>query len=108
MKRVWWMNRMGDMVEPRGGDTTSLELLNGKVVSVTAAAAEDAAQMGEHRYIVVTDEPTLEDLMATANLSDVLVIGQDAPREEVIRPSPRVRPLGQRRVWMECLNRRLD
>lgn len=107
MKRVWWMNRMGDMVEPRGGDTTSLELLQGKVLSVTAAAAADVAEMGEHRYIVVTDEPTLEELIEQAALSKVLVI-EPQTREEVIGHQPRLRPLGQRRVWMECRNRRLD
>ncbi len=107
MNRVWWMDPFGMMFQPSSGDRKTIEQLTGKVVSVTAAHADDCEGMADYKYIVVTDEPTIGELLDTAALAEVLVI-EPQPQEEVIRHVPRVRPLGQRRVWMECLHRRLD
>ena len=106
MKRVWWMNAFGMMFEPRSGDRTTIEQLTGTVLSVTAAHADDREGMSDYKYIVVTDEPSVSELLAQATMNELLVI-EPQPREEVIGQS-RARPLGQRRVWMECLHRRLD
>jgi len=115
MKRVWWMDAFGMMLEPRSGHRTTIEQIQGSVVSVTAAHADDRQGMVNYTYIVVTDEPTVGDLMSLPALSDVVIIGQEESREEVMRTDrvthQRPRRLiasGRPIVWFECYPKRLD
>lgn len=111
MKRIWWMNAFGMMFDPRSGDRTTIEQILGTVVSVTAAHSDDRDGMVDYTYIVVTDEPTIGEMMGLPALPEVLIIGQDSEsREEVIvHPNCRCAVMPMRsRVWMKCHYRRLD
>jgi len=96
------------MFDPRSGDMTTIEQIQGAVTSVTTANPEDRSVMQEYGYVVVTDEPTVSDLIERAALNEGLYIAHATTSRKEAIGQPRARLLGRRRVWMECLNKRPD